>query len=493
MDTGRTNTPPTSRRSILLTIIFVLVSLVSLYYLYRFLYTTATIQKTIVVSNEIPGNVVPGSLPAIPVLYEGGEYTVSVWMYVNSYNINRNSRKHVLEIGGAQFSTLLIALGAFKNTLAIRVHTADAVSSNEGFQDFVPSGLLGAGGQFDVDSNGYTDACPKGSINLLTGLPCVPVTGLRGPEDDYSDIDVHLNYNAGNRQLTAAEKQQEQFFKEYMKKLDPASRALYARMRALGQKIASGDDDNSNPYDENQIVEYEDINSSSNSGTTRSGSNRSTSSFEGSAQLQYEKDLMEKLKKELMKTRYTYDQKSGSFRQRGQTGNTGASGYTHSDSSSSAGKAPPKTTDRTPSSTSTPNSNDPLATGSLTRANVDTFFKPLALDDSLLNTSAKCDLPEIDMQRWTLLTVNMNGRTTDVYLDGKLARSCVSPSYYKVDPTGVKMNLCDYGGFDGHLTGVTVYSYSLTPSEIYSIYVGGPSANGTSNIFSWLFSPFRRA
>jgi hypothetical protein len=31
---------------------------------------------------------------------------------VNSYNINRNRRKHVLEIGGTNFSTLLVALGA---------------------------------------------------------------------------------------------------------------------------------------------------------------------------------------------------------------------------------------------------------------------------------------------------------------------------------------------------------------------------------------------
>jgi hypothetical protein len=489
MDSTLTNPPTTSRRSILLTIIFVAVSLIALYYLYRFLYTTATIQKTILVSREIPGNVVPTSLPGIPAIYEGGEYTVSVWLYVNSYNVNRNSRKHILEIGGAQFSTLLIGLGAFKNTLFIRTHTADAVNSVEGYQDWVPSGIRGAGGQFDVDSSGYTDACPKGSINIMTGMPCAPVPGLKGPADDYSKYDVNPSYNAGNRQLTQTENEQRGLTKEYMEKLDPASRALYAKMRSLGQKVASGDEDNSNAYKENQIVEYEDVISGSNRNTT-SGSGDSSSPYEGSAQLQYEKDLMKKLKNELSNSKYKYDSKSGSYRQGGQTG---ASGYSHSDSSSSAGNAPSTVTDRTPSSTDTPNSNDPTAGGSLTRASVDSFFKPLALDDSLLTTNVKCDLPEIDMQRWTLLTVNINGRTTDVYLDGKLARSCVSSSYYKVDPTGVKMNLCDYGGFDGHLNGVTVYSYSLTPSEIYSIYVAGPNANGTSDVFSWLFSPFKRA
>ena len=140
-----------------------------------------------------------------------------------------------------------------------------------------------------------------------------------------------------------------------------------------------------------------------------------------------------------------------------------------------------------------PNASDSTADGSLTRASVEAFFKPLALDDSILDTNTACDLPEIDMQRWTQLTVNINGRTTDVYLDGKLARSCVSKSYYKVDPTGVKINLLDYGGFDGHIQGVTVYNYSITPSDIYNSYVAGPTGAGTSDILSWIFAPFKRA
>lgn len=464
MDSTLTVAPSTSRRSILLTIIFAAVCLVGLYYLYRFLYTTATLQRTIVVANEIPGNVVPSSLPSIPTLYEGGEYTINLWVYVNSYNINRNARKHILEIGGAQFSTLLVGLGAFKNTVCIRTHYADAITAPEGFQDWVPSGLLGRGGQFDVDSDGYTDACPKGRTNLYTGLPCTPVTGLRGPPSNYPSD----RRSSASTQLKYAEDLQKKLAIEYAKSLDPAARAEYIKLYGLGQMAASGDEGSSDAYEENQIVEYNDL---VNSYSRRGGDDALRKKYAE----EYKKKLEEYYKK--YSTRIP------------QTGHTGLSTAYDNDV---APKPDHEENRRTPSSTSTPNSNDSTSNGSLTRANVDSFFKPLALDDSILTTSTKCDLPEIDMQRWTMLTINLNGRTTDVYLDGKLARSCVGSSYYKVDSTGVKINLCDYGGFDGHITGVSAYNYSLTPSDIYNTYVSGPNANGTSDLFAWLFSPFKR-
>ena len=76
----------------------------------------------------------------------------------------------------------------------------------------------------------------------------------------------------------------------------------------------------------------------------------------------------------------------------------------------------------------------------------------------------------------------------DVYLDGKLSRSCATPSYFKVDPTSdVKLNILDRGGFDGYIGNTTVGSYSMNPDEIYRTYLSGP--NGVSlDLFSWLAS-----
>jgi len=79
------------------------------------------------------------------------------------------------------------------------------------------------------------------------------------------------------------------------------------------------------------------------------------------------------------------------------------------------------------------------------------------------------------MQRWTFITVALSGRTIDVYLDGKLARSCVTKSYYKVDPTGVKAKLLEYGGFDGRISKVVVYNNGISSNDIYRVYKKGPN------------------
>jgi hypothetical protein len=117
------------------------------------------------------------------------------------------------------------------------------------------------------------------------------------------------------------------------------------------------------------------------------------------------------------------------------------------------------------------------------------------MDDTILDATPTCDLPEIDMQRWTHLGVVLSGRMIDVYLDGKLSRSCITKSYYKVDPTGVnlkmlqKPNTDGENGFDGHISNVSLSNFPLTPSEIYRIYANGPFGTST-DVFTWTSSLF---
>jgi hypothetical protein len=263
----------------ILNVIFVLIGLIVIYYMYRFLYTSSETQKasTTLINGQESAAIHPNLFTNIPPPFEGGEYSVNTWAYISSYNKNMNTRKHLLEIKGQYFSTLLIALGAFKNTLTVRT-------------------------QSDSVLEGFT-------------------------------------------------------------------------------------------------------NSGSGSGTT------------------------------------------------------------------------------------TPNSAN---TGSLSSSGVDALFAPMSMDDAILNTPPVCDLPEIDLQRWTMITVVLSGRTIDVYLDGKLARSCNSPSYYKVDPTGVAISLLDRGGFDGYIGNTMVGAYAMNPDEIYRAYLSGPTGP-SMNIFSWAESFFRGA
>jgi hypothetical protein len=146
-----------------------------------------------------------------------------------------------------------------------------------------------------------------------------------------------------------------------------------------------------------------------------------------------------------------------------------------------------------PAAPAAPTANLSVSNGDLRRKNVESMFMPMVSETaSSSDIPPQCDLAEIDLQRWVHLAVVMSGRTTDVYLDGKLARSCVAHSYFKVDPTGVKPVLCDKGGFDGYIAGTTVANYSLNPGEIYRMYISGPG--GASNdVFKWIGSLFTGA
>lgn len=147
---------------------------------------------------------------------------------------------------------------------------------------------------------------------------------------------------------------------------------------------------------------------------------------------------------------------------------------------------------RTHTASGTPSGSSPAAeTTNLSTAEVERMFKELLVDGGLLEGSnTMCDLPAVDLQRWILVTVVLNGRTVDVYLDGKLARSCVLPSFYRVDPNGSLLKVLQHGGFEGYLGDVTVYNYALNPDQVYRIYMTGPSAIQGSGILSWLRSFF---
>jgi hypothetical protein len=119
---------------------------------------------------------------------------------------------------------------------------------------------------------------------------------------------------------------------------------------------------------------------------------------------------------------------------------------------------------------------------------VNSIFQPTQVPSGqLLNdTMPMCDLPEVELQRWVCFGIVLNGRTVDVYLDGKLARSCVLPSFYTVNATGVNMKILQYGGFDGFLSNLYVHSVALNPEQMYRIYMNGPADIAATGFLGWL-------
>ena len=258
------------------TVVFVIFALVALYYLYHFLFTSSGLDRKDIQNGPIAANMntpIVVSANNLPTLYEGGEYTVNVWVYVNDWSYQRGQNKHIVSIGGNNFLTFAIFLAPYANTLCVRVHTRS------------------------------------------------------------------------------------------------------------GKGIISG------------------------------GASQTTPSPNASAD-------------------------------------------------------------------------------DLSVENIKNIFGGMQASDILTSSTRPCDIPSFDLQKWVQVTLVLNNSTSDIYVDGKLARSCVLPGTFKVDRNNLQMKVCDYNGFGGFVSNVSAFNYSLNPEEVWRLYMKGPSANYTIwQYFQSLWNP----
>jgi hypothetical protein len=105
----------------------------------------------------------------------------------------------------------------------------------------------------------------------------------------------------------------------------------------------------------------------------------------------------------------------------------------------------------------------------------------------------RCDIINgIEYQRWILVTVVGNSRTLDVYIDGKLARSCVYNAPFALGaPNGeakVYFGLDNGGKLKGYFSSGNFYNYALTPDAVWGLYQQGPG--GSSSFLDYIKNLF---
>jgi hypothetical protein len=117
---------------------------------------------------------------------------------------------------------------------------------------------------------------------------------------------------------------------------------------------------------------------------------------------------------------------------------------------------------------------------SLTGDNVRTLLS------STYTSSAPCDIQNVEYQRWILISCVVSSRTLDVYIDGKLARSCVYSQPYVIQPgiNQVARFGLGVGGMKGFFSNPKLANYAMSPNEIWSLYMAGP--NSGSGILQFL-------
>lgn len=91
-----------------------------------------------------------------------------------------------------------------------------------------------------------------------------------------------------------------------------------------------------------------------------------------------------------------------------------------------------------------------------------------------------CTVKNVPIQSWVNALVSINGRTLDVYLDGKLVKTCVMPGVAKVASSSPVI-VTPAGGFSGYTANIEFFQNSTNPQEAWNIYRKG---HGGSNIFN---------
>lgn len=120
-------------RANIMNVIYVVACLVALYYLYKFL-VAGSYNDINVLDHEIDANKsTTFKLPTHTRIKTGGEYTISYWMYINSWNHGSGLAKGVLEIRDSSNTThtlLTTALYPNEPKLMIRIHTENAAADS---------------------------------------------------------------------------------------------------------------------------------------------------------------------------------------------------------------------------------------------------------------------------------------------------------------------------------------------------------------------------
>jgi len=83
-----------------------------------------------------------------------------------------------------------------------------------------------------------------------------------------------------------------------------------------------------------------------------------------------------------------------------------------------------------------------------------------------------CDIPNIPLMTWVHICYVLNNRTVDIYINGKLERSCALRNIPKLtaDPVFITNNK----GFYGKVGKTQYFTKSLLPTDVINLYQQGP-------------------
>jgi hypothetical protein len=86
-----------------------------------------------------------------------------------------------------------------------------------------------------------------------------------------------------------------------------------------------------------------------------------------------------------------------------------------------------------------------------------------------------CSVANVPIQKWVNLVVSVYGRSMDVYIDGKLVRTCLLPGVPSIN-NNANIYVTPLGGFEGWTSKLQYFPDSLNPQEVWNNYIMGYSS-----------------
>lgn len=80
-----------------------------------------------------------------------------------------------------------------------------------------------------------------------------------------------------------------------------------------------------------------------------------------------------------------------------------------------------------------------------------------------------CGVHNIAIQKWVNLIISVNNRTLDIYVDGKLVRTCMLPGVPKIDDDS-NVSVTPGGGFSGYTAKLQYWDDAIDPQKAWDTY-----------------------
>ena len=93
-----------------------------------------------------------------------------------------------------------------------------------------------------------------------------------------------------------------------------------------------------------------------------------------------------------------------------------------------------------------------------------------------------CNVSNVPIQRWVNLIISTYGRSLDVYIDGKLVRTCLLPGVASVNGNS-DIYVTPAGGFEGWTSRFQYWPNPMNPQEAWNIYTKGPTSWASLNSY----------